>query len=247
MSIGTQSGPRIGVQKGPPLPAMVVQVANRRDPRAPRSALTSDGAARCRRCLFAHLGNPGWGPQRGWLIPAETSGRFDRLSLHQAGLADPGFPLDQYDLAAAVATAFPGPHQQPHLLLAPDKRGGTPGPGCGRPALDIPRRQDAPDRHRLGEPLQLIGPQIFEVEVIAEHRARGRTDNDLVWLRQCLQTRRQVRRLADDRGLRCRSFADLIADDDRPGGDADPHRELDPGMPRDRGIPLRHRIDQPAA
>ena len=30
-------------------------------------------------------------------------------SLHQAGLADPGFPLDQHDLAAAVATAFPGP------------------------------------------------------------------------------------------------------------------------------------------
>ena len=30
-------------------------------------------------------------------------------SFHQAGLADPGFPLDQHDLAAAVATAIPGP------------------------------------------------------------------------------------------------------------------------------------------
>jgi hypothetical protein len=65
--------------------------------------------------------------------------------------------------------------------------------------------------------------------VIAEHRARSRADDDLVRLRQCLQTRRQVRRLADDRGFRCRSFAELIADDDRSGGDADPHRELDPG------------------
>ena len=79
--------------------------------------------------------------------------------------------------------------------------------------------------------------------MIAEHRARGRADDDLVRLRQCLQTRRQVRRLADDRGLRCRSFADLVADDHRSGGDADPHRELDPGRPGDCGIQLRHRID----
>ncbi len=79
--------------------------------------------------------------------------------------------------------------------------------------------------------------------MIAEHRARGRADDDLVRLRQCLQTRRQVRRLADDRGLRCRSFADLVADDHRSGGDADPHRELDPGRPADCGIQLRHRID----
>ena len=150
-------------------------------------------------------------------------------ALHQAGLADPGFALDQHDLAAAAATAFPGPQQQPHLLLASDEGCRAPGPGRGKPALDIPRRQDAPGRHRLGEPLELIGPQILEVEVIAEHRARGRADDDLVRLRQGLQTRRQVRRLADDRGLRCGSFADLVADDHRSGGDADPHRELDPG------------------
>ena len=57
------------------------------------------------------------------------------------------------------------------------------------------------------------------------------------------ETRRQVRRLADDRGFRCRSFADLVADDHRSGSDADPHREFDPGRPRDRGIQLGHRID----
>ena len=170
------------------------------------------------------------------------AGRLSQ-AFHQAGLADPGFALDQHDLAAAAAAAVPGPQQQPHLLLAPDEGCGTPGPGCGKPALDIPRRQDAPGRHRLGEPLELRCPQILEVEVIAEHRARRRADDDLVRLRQCLQTRRQVRRLADDRGLRCRSFADLIADDHRSGGDADPHRELDPGRPADCGIQLRHRID----
>jgi len=38
----------------------LVPVANRRAPRASRSALTSDGAARAGGCLFAHRGKPGW-------------------------------------------------------------------------------------------------------------------------------------------------------------------------------------------
>jgi NAD(P)-dependent dehydrogenase (short-subunit alcohol dehydrogenase family) len=48
LSNGTQSGPRIGMQKGPPHRPRdrLVPVANRRDPRATRRALTSDGAAR---------------------------------------------------------------------------------------------------------------------------------------------------------------------------------------------------------
>ena len=79
--------------------------------------------------------------------------------------------------------------------------------GCGKPALDIPRQQHPPGRHRLGESLQLRCLQILEVEVIAEHRAGGRADNDLVRLRQGLQTGCEVQRLADDRGFRCGSFA----------------------------------------
>src|SRR5580704_4685341 len=48
LSIGTQKGPRIGMQKGPLCGRWVrlVPVANRRAPRASRSALTSNGAAR---------------------------------------------------------------------------------------------------------------------------------------------------------------------------------------------------------
>src|SRR5258707_7709529 len=38
----------------------LVPVANRRAPRAPRSALTSDGAAARGRGRFAHRGKPGW-------------------------------------------------------------------------------------------------------------------------------------------------------------------------------------------
>src|SRR6516162_503404 len=48
VSIGTQKGPRIGIQKGPLFRrwGRLVPVANRRAPRAARSAPTSDGAAR---------------------------------------------------------------------------------------------------------------------------------------------------------------------------------------------------------
>ena len=67
--------------------------------------------------------------------------------------------------------------------------------------------------------------------MIAEHRAGGRADDDLVRLRQGLQTRRQVRGLADDSGFRCGSLADLVADDHRPARDADAQRKLDPRRP----------------
>src|SRR5437588_5124783 len=41
-------------------------------------------------------------------------------------------------------------------------------------------RADKTRHAGVGEPLQLIGPQVLEVEVVAEHRARGRADDDLV-------------------------------------------------------------------
>ena len=40
------------------------------------------------RCLFAHLGNPGGGVRGGWLIPAETPGRFDRLEFVEVEVDD---------------------------------------------------------------------------------------------------------------------------------------------------------------
>jgi hypothetical protein len=62
VSNGMQSGPLIGIEKGPRfgIVVRVVPVANRRAPRASRSALMSDEAARVGGCLFAHRGKPGW-------------------------------------------------------------------------------------------------------------------------------------------------------------------------------------------
>ena len=69
-SIGTQKGPRIGVQKGPlsDVRCGLVQVANRRDPRAAWSALTSDGTTRAGgACL------PTWASLRGGAVGEGTA------------------------------------------------------------------------------------------------------------------------------------------------------------------------------
>ena len=67
----------------------VVQVANGRDPRASRSALTSDGAARVGGACLPTWATPGGGgPGAGWLIPTEAPGRFDRLEFVEVELVD---------------------------------------------------------------------------------------------------------------------------------------------------------------
>ena len=145
---------------------------------------------------------------------------------HQAGLAEPGFTLDQHDLAAAMATAVPGPQQQPHLLLAPDERSALPARFAAN-QLSNPRRQDTPRGTARRTP-SAQAPRFLEVEVVAERRTRRRADDGLVQLRPCLQTAVRFGVFADDRGFRCRP-SPIFADDHQSGGDADPNHELDPG------------------
>ena len=56
---------------------------------------------------------------------------------------------------------------------------------------------------------------------------RSLGDEDRVRLGQILQPGGEVRRLTDDRLLLCRAFADQIADDHQPGGDADARLQFD--------------------
>ena len=61
LSNGTEAGPRIGIQRDPsPALGRLVPVANRRDPRASRSALTSDGAARVGGACLPPGASRGW-------------------------------------------------------------------------------------------------------------------------------------------------------------------------------------------
>jgi len=72
---------------------------------------------------------------------------------------------------------------------------------CLEPARDDPRQQYLPDRHGLGDALDLNGAQITVFEEIADQPARPSSDDDGIRLGQGLQTGGEVRRLADDRLL----------------------------------------------
>ena len=76
-------------------------------------------------------------------------------------------------------------------------------------------------------PLTLTAPRSLILEEIADQPARARGDDDRVRLGQGLQPGGEVRRLADDRLLLRRAFADQIADDHQPGGDPDARLQLD--------------------
>jgi len=100
------------------------------------------------------------------------------------------------------------------------------------PAKESPRRP--------GDALEVPGPEIPEFEQIAEQPSRAVGNDDRVRLGQRLQTRRQVRRVADDRLLLGGTAADQIADHDKPGRNADTHLQGRAGYGRE----LRHRLNQ---
>jgi hypothetical protein len=85
------------------------------------------------------------------------------------------------------------------------------------------RPQRSPGPRRPGDALEVPGPEVLQLEEIAEQPSRAVGDDDGIRLGQSLQARREVWRLADDRLLLCRTRADQVADHDKPGGDADPH------------------------
>ena len=103
----------------------------------------------------------------------------------------------------------------------------------------LPRSTRA-GHHRRAQALELDGTQIRVLEQTAGQPPRARRDHHGPRLGQCLQPRREVRRLADHRlFLRC-ALADQIADDHQPGGDADPHLQ----WRRRDGVEPGHLLDQ---
>ncbi len=90
-----------------------------------------------------------------------------------------------------------------------------------------------------GETLQVLRAEVAQLEQIADLPTGRGGDDDRVGLGQRLQPRREVRRLADHRLLLRRAGADQVADDGKPGGDADAQPQAAARSPR-RG----DRIDQ---
>jgi hypothetical protein len=61
---------------------------------------------------------------------------------------------------------------------------------------------------RAGDALEVRGPEVLQLEEIAEQPSRAVGDDDGTRLGQSLQARREVWRLADDRLLLCSTRAD---------------------------------------
>ena len=151
-------------------------------------------------------------------------------------LADAGLAREQDDLAGAGPGLAQAVAQQGALRRPADE--------VGEPAA---RRLEAAFRHgdaldregldRLGEALRCLPAEVAQPEQVADQAAGGAGEDDLPGFRQSLQARREVGGLADHRLLLRRALADQIADDDKPGGNADAD-----GEPlRSTGLQARHR------
>jgi hypothetical protein len=120
----------------------------------------------------------------------------------------------------------PPPVQQKRdLVLAADQRGEV----ARMPGLE-PTRGPAfagylPGPYRRREAVQGPGAEISQVEQLSEQAPGAVGEDNRSRLRELLQARREVRRLAHDRLLARRPLANHVADDDQAGRNAQPGLE----------------------
>ena len=81
--------------------------------------------------------------------------------------------------------------------------------------------QRGPDVHGFGDAFELSCPEVLQLENIAEKPSCALGNNDRVRLGESLQTRREVRRLADDAMLLRGRRSDQVADHNQAGRNAD--------------------------
>lgn len=88
-----------------------------------------------------------------------------------------------------------------------------------------------------------MSAQFLVHETISHDVVRGAAKQNSIWPGQCLQTRREVWRLAHDGLLACGAFANRLADNNKPGRNTHTHGELHPITMTDILIERRHRLD----
>ena len=135
-------------------------------------------------------------------------------------LADTGLAGEQHHLAFAGLCPRPAPKKQFEFFFPPDQGGQTRRVQCLEAAFRRTRPQRRPGSHRPGDTLEVLRPEVLELEQIAEELPGAFGDDHRVRLGDPLQTRRKVRRLADDAALLRLSRSDQVADDDQSGGNA---------------------------
>ena len=125
----------------------------------------------------------------------------------------------QHHLAFTPLCPRPAPKKQFEFFFPPDQRGQTRRVQCLEAAFRRTSPQRRPGSHRPGDTLEVLRPEVLKLEQIAKELPRSFSDDHHVRLGNPLQTRREVRRLADDAALLRLSRSDQVADDDQSGGD----------------------------
>ena len=139
----------------------------------------------------------------------------------QSRLADARLTGEQHHLAFAGLCLRPAPQQQFEFFFPPDKFRQAARVESLEAAFHRSRSQRRPGSHRPRDALEVLCPKVLKLEQIAHELAGAFGNHDAVRLRNALQARRKVRRLAYD-GLLLRSARpDQVADDHQSGCDAD--------------------------
>ena len=135
--------------------------------------------------------------------------------------ADTGLAGEEHHLAFAGLCPRPAPQQQFEFFFPPDEGGQAGRVQRLEAAFRRTRPQRRPGPHRPGDALEVLCPEVLQLEEIAEKLSRALGDDHHVRLGDPLQARREVRRLADDAALLRLARSDQVADDNEPGGNAD--------------------------
>ncbi len=115
-----------------------------------------------------------------------------------AGFADPGFARQQHYLAFSILCALPSPQQKFEFLAPTDERCRRGCAQCLEPARDRAGPQHLPGRYHSRETAGLDGAEVVVFEQSADEPPRTLIDQNRVRLGQALQSRGEVRGLADD-------------------------------------------------
>jgi len=120
----------------------------------------------------------------------------------QPRFADAGFAGKERHLAFAALCSRPAAQQQFGFFLPPDERGQAGRVQRLEAAFDGTRSQRCPGPHRSGDAFEVFGPEVIQLEDIADQPSRALVDDHHIRLGDRLQARRQIGGLTDDAGFR---------------------------------------------
>src|SRR4051794_15811390 len=121
---------------------------------------------------------------------------FSKSAAVSRDLPMPASP-DRHHLAFATLRSWPASQQQ-FVFFFPANEGSQATRVQGlKAAFNGTCAQRGPDLHGFGDALELSCPEVLQLKEIAEKPSCALGDNDHIRLCESLQTRRELRRLAD--------------------------------------------------